>query len=308
MVHLQWFEHGSATLFKEFAGTNELFLISQCDDNSPNCIVSKIQVAREEGVGVVEGKYKDNNYFYRLHYEPHAKKYTNAAAHEFESDQARQGNFCCCCIKRKEAAEYNSVRVENDRNGRITFVRHKGITYDRLDFVYIYEDPTKPFTIGQIKKFYHTKNKKGPQLKVDVYERHDELHLPLSDQVSNKTFRVGDEKKLFKSGKTIMVNFEQVEEKCYVRHKDHIEDRDRFKAEKGRFWVKDKIPASVNSMEWIRLNDLVPLPAEEIKYSERSKIELQLEEYEKSEFFKHNKPLRTLVSLKLPQSSIHRMS
>jgi hypothetical protein len=308
MVHLQWFEHGSATPFKEFAGTNELFLVSQCDDNSLKCIISKIQGAREDGVGVVEGNYQDNNYFYRLHYDPCAERFTNAAAHELESDQTPLANFCGCCNRQKEAAEYGNIKIENDRNRRVTSVCHKGITYGLLDFVYIYEEPTKPYIIGQVKRFYHTQHKKGPQLKVDVYERVDELHIPLSDQVSNKTFRVADDRKLYKSGKTIEVDFGQVEEKCYVRHKDHIEDRDRFKAEKGRFWVKDKVPASVDPNGYIRLNGLVPLPAEEIEYSERSKIELQLEEYEKSEFFKHNKALRTMVSSNLSHSSVNETS
>jgi hypothetical protein len=163
--------------------------------------------------------------------------------------------------------------------------------------------------IGQIKRFYDSEsNNKGPKLKVDVYERHNELHPDLSDQVSLNKFHPRDERRLFKSGKILKVDFEQVEEKCYVRHKDHIEDQDRFKAEKGRFWVKDKVSTCLDPNGCIRLTDLVPLPAEEMKYSERSKIELQLEEYEKSEFFQHNKALRTLVSPNLPHFSVYGMS
>jgi hypothetical protein len=303
MVHFQWFQHGSATVLGELAGTNELFLLSQCDDNAPSCIASKIQVTREEGVRVVEGKYQGcNNYFYRLHYDPSAEKFTNTALHEFESDQ----HSCECCRRRKEATEKDRIRIEKDRNGCINSVCHKGVTYDRLDFVYIYEEPTRPYIIGQIKEINGTKT--NIRLRIEVYERHDELHAHLFDQASDNTFRVADERRLFKSGKTMKVDFEQVEEKCFVRHNDHIEDKDRFKAEKGRFWVKDKVPDHINPNGCIRLRDLVPFPAEEMEYSERSKIELQSEEYEKSEFFKHNKPLRTLVSPNLANSATREMS
>jgi hypothetical protein len=140
MAHFRWFEHGSATVLGELAATHELFLLTKCDSNPLSSIATKIKVTREDGVGVVEGKFGKDSYFYRLHYDDVARKFTTASFPEVQSSQPSISNFCDCCIQRKSAADYDSIRIEEGKNGRIKSVLRKGVSYDRLDFVYIYEE------------------------------------------------------------------------------------------------------------------------------------------------------------------------
>lgn len=44
MAHFRWFQHGAETALEEMASPCELFLLTQCDDGSLNCIYNKIKV------------------------------------------------------------------------------------------------------------------------------------------------------------------------------------------------------------------------------------------------------------------------
>lgn len=44
MFHGRWFEHGSRTVLREAAGTQEVFLTNECDDIDAEAVVTKAHV------------------------------------------------------------------------------------------------------------------------------------------------------------------------------------------------------------------------------------------------------------------------
>lgn len=82
MFHARWFIHSSQTVLREAAGTQELLLTDECDDNPVECIIAHARVHYLGGAGQpVQPSFNMSE----ARYQPEAEYATNPAADFFYS-------------------------------------------------------------------------------------------------------------------------------------------------------------------------------------------------------------------------------
>jgi hypothetical protein len=288
MAHFRWFEHGSRTVMKELAGPHELFLVSQCDDNPLSSVASKIQVDfrgdnTPENDGAIEQEFmKKDHYFYRMHYDPESEKFTETATYFIHDRDIQEPNNCECC---KEAVEKNSrdkfklMEPENGHDERFEGFHLNGVDYFLLDFVYIFSDEKKPYQIGQIKKV--SLDEGGLIVLVDLFKRYDRFHKDYFEEFQdgqNHGFR--DNRRLYKACQTKTIWADQIDGKCYVHHRQDIENLGRYKDQPDRFWADLQVDEMVDPQGVIRPRDLVPLNALEYSKITEKKLKAELKQIE----------------------------
>lgn len=316
MAHFRWFEHGSKTVMKELAGPHELFLLSQCDDNPLSSVASKIQVdfrgeITPENDGAIEQEFmKKDHYFYRMHYDPKSEKFIDTVTYSTHNRDIQEPNDCESCKEAveknlkdkfkliepdKEAAEKNSkdefklIEPECGNNERFEGFRFNGVDYFLLDFVYIFSDERKPYQIGHIKKI--SLNEDELVVLVDLYKRYDRFHKHYFEEFQDgQNHRARDNRRLYKAGRTKSIWAHSIDGKCYVQHRQDIENLERYKDQPDRFWADLQVDEMVDPHGEIRPRDLVPLDT--LEYSKRTEKQLKAELKQIEAFRNNGKKLR----------------
>jgi hypothetical protein len=319
MAHFRWFEHGSKTILKELAGPHELFLLTQCDDNPLSSVAGKIRVdflrgekVPENGCVVEQGYLNDSHYFYRLHWQPRNEQFTDAAIHEAENSDIQDAHRCACCTELSEKTLKDQTKIiesvlNNGKTNQHEGFHRGGVDYLLNDFVYIFNDPEAPYQIGQIKKIPFTSNdlyfsllksrsnEKSLKIKVELYTRYDRFHKSYFNEfLDGQRHGTRDERRLYKSQRLKSVWADQIDGKCYVRHRQDIDDLEKYKDEDDCFWVADKVSDEVDPKGVIRHRDLRPLPSWELKSLPRHDIHLTVERKRIEDFHRSGKKLRGL--------------
>ncbi|KAH7397790.1 S-adenosyl-L-methionine-dependent methyltransferase [Cadophora sp. MPI-SDFR-AT-0126] len=322
LVHLRWFEHGARTLLGETASSRELFLCQSCDDNPLGCIITKVEVefipdAAGYDVDSAEAGFNQKyHYFYRQYWHPESRSFTHIEAHRSrttaKNDQG-QADLCECCLKKAEKTAGQKTRImslNTVNNGRATisaFSLYETV-YRLHDFVYVVDGQREVYEIGQITQIYlhqgailHSKTKsrevdeKNISIRVSCFRRYDDLLPSFQKEVdSGAKQKVRDSRRLLATGAIIRVNAVDLDGKCYVLHRDHIEDLDSFKDQKDTFWVQERVSEKINPKSHIRLRDLRHLDSEDMIYSSESNAEFHTQMKRVQDFLKHGKKPRTL--------------
>jgi BAH domain/C-5 cytosine-specific DNA methylase len=303
---------------KELAGPQELFLLTQCDDNPLSSIACKIQVeylggnhSVEDG-SLVEQKFLNNNhYFYRLHWHPVNEQFTDAAIYEVGDSKNCGAHHCGCCTTLQRKLLKDQTKIfgsipDNGLNRHFEGFSRGGIDYLLNDFVYIFSDPEVPYQVGQIQKISlagdgytlspkSRTNEKLLKIKVDLYKRYDRFHKSYFEEFQDRQqHAIRDERRLYKSVKTKRIWADQIDGKCHVRHRQHIDDLDKYKDDKDCFWVADEVPPDMDPRGEIRQRDLMPLSPKELKYSAFNDNHLAVERKRVEDFQRKGGKLRGL--------------
>lgn len=230
------------------------------------------------------------HYFYRHHWETDSRQFTSAGSHQMKQ-QKYLGKHCECCDKVAREKEDDEIKivgpVKPSSRGRnkCRSIRCRSIDYRLLDFVYIFLDSegNEPYGIGQIVKIQVPRPRPGSKLaleedkifiKVALFEKIDHMLPSLQEEyASTGEFRVRDSRRVFSTGMTITINATLLDGKCVIRHRDHIDDIDEFKDQHDTFWVAEKLKDHVDPKSVVGLNDLCPLPVEDLRYSTASQLE-----------------------------------
>ncbi|CZS96724.1 uncharacterized protein RAG0_05935 [Rhynchosporium agropyri] len=317
-AHIQWFHHASATIQGELACPNELFLASECSDEEVFCFASKIAVtyvsniANEPG-GIAEHSFgQGKGYFYRFHYDRVTRAFTDASIHDKHDHHMGLGPCEVCHMRITSANETGFVKILGTPKPKGPRVNIKGFhrgenDYFLYDFVYIFIDEKKIYEIGQITRIYanlQSYNKKTALIKeekllieVDIYDRVDRFHKPWFEEFTNGAVpKVRDERRLYyteincpRDRARIMLN--QLDGKCYVRHRDDITDMDRYRDKNDHFWVDQQVSELVDAGGDTKESDLVRLGREYMRYSDQSTIDAENEEIQNEDFSSNGKKL-----------------
>ncbi|KAK0107707.1 hypothetical protein ONS96_003507 [Cadophora gregata f. sp. sojae] len=305
LAHLRWFEHGSRTLLGQTASSRELFLFQSCDDNPLGCIIKKISVelvqrSTEYDMESVETSFNDEgNYFYRQYWHPESRSFTHVAASQPRTRTGQeQLSFCECCFEKTEKTASEKTQILGTitcRKGRPTIQAFifQGTTYRLYDFVYVVDGQKEVYAIGQVTKIYlprgmisaYNSQAKSQELdenlerritlRIASYQRYDDLLPSFYEEIeSGGKHKVRDSRRLFATGSTFRINAADLDGKCFVFHRDHIDNLDNYKNQNNTFWVEDRLSPHVNPRSSIRLRDLCPLDRDEMTYSTQSKLEL----------------------------------
>lgn len=317
---MRWFEHGAETFLGEVAGPHELFLLSECNDNSLRSIACKIEVEHlgkdqskgRTGLGPVEDTIRDpNQYFYRLGYNSVTRTFADPVELSSESTTDLLPNFCHCCSWSSKSQEVEKVRVIGSSEA-IDGLRRGGVEYHLLDFVYILDEKQggeQVYDIGQITRIFlvgrahfggHLSSEtleEDLRVNVELFKRYDDL-LPssLEEIKEGRLPQARDERRLFMQNKTSKIKVDALDGKCRVRHRHHVANLDDYKNEEDAFWVTEKRPTSLLGVARICAEQLEPLPPEQMQYSEKTLHEDANHEEKKAAFVQDGKALRGLVS------------
>jgi hypothetical protein len=299
-VHVLWFMHGAdIEVLKELANPKELFLVSDCSKVRLKKILTKIRVdyrgnstTGNPNSGFISEEYTDgDHYFYRQQY--------NSNGHMFT--KAPEQLSCISCERREtEAQAHQLSMLDEGINGRINSFRYQRKDYEVLDFVYFGnfgpngDHKNKiPYRIGQIKKIKvldSSKEALQPEdliIFMEVYERSDRFHPGWSVDADAK-HTVRDERRLFRTRTTEKVKLANLDGCCFVKHVEHIGDLNAYKDMDDTFWVADQL------IPFRDPEDVMPLPAEEVKYSKASIKSLRLRKQRADQFKKYGTPLWTM--------------
>jgi hypothetical protein len=272
MAHFQWLEHGTRTSIGELSSCQELFLLTWCNDEALTCVLKKIHVDclsshETKSTCLAEVEIAKGRFFYRLHYNIDTYQFTDASLHEkYPIQTPYESRTCSSCEIIEEKSRECEVRllgmIEHQGSQQfISGVCFKGFSFEKLDFflydfVYVVDSEAevqKPYIICQITSI-STKNEsrryskigstikpKKLKIKVDIFERYDNLHNStwFEEAASGGQHSIRDNRRLYRSGKSMRVPLEDLEGKCHVRHQDHIANMDLYKNEKDTFWLKE---------------------------------------------------------------------
>lgn len=319
MVHIRWFEFGS-TLLGELASHNGLFALTLCQDIPLGHICGKIKVEfpKEENFhGVAELSVPKDCFFYRFHYDFNTQQYTEASLHEsLEPENTRGLQHCYCCSKNQHLDTNEKVKLLGKLPNQGPQQYFKGVCYEHTslrkvtyhlnDFVYIFESPDAPYTIGQIIKIStkdpyrniakdSTIRPKHLKVTVDIFERYDAFHTSWWSELSqSKRHGIRDERHLYRTGRSKQIDVGDLDGKCYVKHRDHIHDLGAFKDKKDTFWVNEEVKSGTHS-NFIRHTDLHPMVPEKLKYPTETEAEMALEQEKLDDFLTNSPKLRGMV-------------
>lgn len=292
MVHLQLFQHGSdIAVLKQLASPVELFFTRKCIDMPVNSFRGKVKVTHDstsEDAAIIERKYELGEYFYRLSYDSAKQRFLDIPDME---GQVR-GTECQLCTQSDKDQEKCTILGSDHKllKSKIYLegIRHRGIEYRVHDFVYIFEAPQQPFTIGQITKIYTkqrhwfstARNKKELDFKrvkitVDIFERYDKL-LNASWFYDGGKHAVRDERRLYRTRTEMKVIPDELEGKCWIRPRTDfggIRELDAFKDNAHHFWVKDQVGEDLDPDSEIGRGALVPLT--DLECSQQTKGEME---------------------------------
>ncbi|KAM3085780.1 hypothetical protein ACMFMG_002842 [Clarireedia jacksonii] len=299
-IHMLWFVHGAdIEALKELARPKELFLVSDCSKVRPKKILTKIRV-EYRGNDTTESPYSEStseeytdgdHYFYRFQYNPNGHMFTTAPERQ----------SCISCERRKTEAQENQLSMlDEGKDGLINSFMYQRKHYEVLDFVY-YGDfgpngdqkNKMPYRIGQIKKIrVLTFSNKELLLEdliiyIEVYERSDKFHPGWSANADAKQ-TIRDERKLFCTRRTEKVNPDHLDGRCFVKHVDHIGNLNDYKDMDDTFWVADQL------ILFRYPEEVMPLPAEQLKYSKASIKSLMLRKERADRFKKYGTRLLTM--------------
>jgi hypothetical protein len=85
---------------------------------------------------------------------------------------------------------------------------------------------------------------------------------------------------------------DQVDGKCYVRHKKDIENMEQWKDENDRWWMNEQVSNDVDPEGGIRQPDLSPLPS--LNYAEQTERYLANQANRRDNFLRNFEKLRGL--------------
>jgi DNA-cytosine methyltransferase len=327
MAHFQWFEHGTRTSIGELSSCQELFLLTWCNDEALTCVLKKIYVDRlspheNKSTSLAEVEIAKGLFFYRFHYNPDTFQFTDASLHEKDPGQTLdEGRTCSSCEVTEEKSRACEVRLlgKIEHQGPEQFIKgvcFKGFSFGNVDyflydFVYIVEPGAKvqkPYIICQITSI-STKNKsrrykeigamikpKKLKIKVNIFERYDTLQNStwFEEATSGRRHSIRDNKRLYRSGKSMKIQLEDLEGKCHVRHQNHIANMDLYKEQKNTFWLKEEVKRGIDPHGVIRREDLCLLRPEHIQYSAQSEEEIAFKREIEADFLENGTKLRAM--------------
>ncbi|KAG8856208.1 hypothetical protein FRB96_006520 [Tulasnella sp. 330] len=220
--HVRWFTHGTRTILRETAGTNELFLIDECDNIAAEAIVAKFRVEfLPNGRIELEGDRDPNRFFYRYLWLPLSATFVQAIDHR-NSAHHFQDAHCRIC----HAKEWNALAEVPRLTGEGNLIV-QGETYHLHEFVYVARDNTKSaevFIFGRIIKFKtHSPTVDRVQIYVQIY---DTQAPPDSNTPAPREY---DDRLISSSGRTSVYPTESIQGKFFVvdgseMGEDHLND------------------------------------------------------------------------------------
>ncbi|KAG8875725.1 hypothetical protein FRB97_004784 [Tulasnella sp. 331] len=220
--HVRWFTHGTRTILRETAGTNELFLIDECDNIAAEAIVAKFRVEfLPNGRIELEGDRGPNRFFYRYLWLPLSATFVQAIDHR-NSAHHFQDAHCRIC----HAKEWNALAEVPRLTGEGNLIV-QGETYHLHEFVYVARDNTKSaevFIFGRIIKFKtHSPTVDRVQIYVQIY---DTQAPPDSNTPAPREY---DDRLISSSGRTSVYPTESIQGKFFVvdgseMGEDHLND------------------------------------------------------------------------------------
>ncbi|KAH6916709.1 S-adenosyl-L-methionine-dependent methyltransferase [Coprinopsis sp. MPI-PUGE-AT-0042] len=134
-VHVQWFEHASATLLQELADPQELFLTDMHDDKSWAEILAKVTVHWDPAP---DAQIPPADFFCRQMYHQETSAWY-AIPQEYAAIIAQApGQNCPTCVRETEKAWDNECVPLTDQGGDVTGYKYMGQRYHLQDFVLYY--------------------------------------------------------------------------------------------------------------------------------------------------------------------------
>lgn len=260
---MQWLIHGSS-IFSTLASSKELFFEYKCQELRLDTVRDIVKVAypasKPAGCSsmdaVIEPNYHKGTYFCRQIFDEKSKAITKLPIETIETMRAHQSGeraciYCDRALKLKE--EFTDVfSSPNDEMG--PHIKSKGIDYNVHDCVYIYDAKSTVLVLGQIRHIHipqnrsknleEVRNLKTENIEVDIFRRYDEL-LPLCSMEPQGAFTKRDERRLYYTGKSKMINVTELEGKCNIQAWPNFpgrQDLNDFKDESNdNFWVADEV-------------------------------------------------------------------
>ncbi|PPQ86962.1 hypothetical protein CVT25_009784 [Psilocybe cyanescens] len=147
-VHVQWFNHGSLTILKEFAHPQELYLADLCGHESLTNIVGKVTV--HFAPNAVVPKDKPEEYFCKFTHDTKTGVFSDLDIKRIElCDGQKSPDNCPVCPIQEENDLKKEARALKDEFGNLDGVAFAGISYHLEDFV-LYRANEGPANIGYI--------------------------------------------------------------------------------------------------------------------------------------------------------------
>jgi hypothetical protein len=208
-------------------------------------------------------------------------------------------------MSRIEQTRIIGGRADNGSNYEFDAFHMQGVDYYLNDFVYVFDDSFEVYRIGQIERIYLPHRSRYPitleprvnnqnlMIKVALYDRYDKFYAKYYEEFQEgRAHSKRDNTRLYQSGVTAKILVDQIDGKCYVRHRKDIENLEQWKEERDRFWVSEQVAHDIDPLGTIRRRDLSPLPF--LEYAEQTEKDLVTQAKRIGVFLKKFKELRGL--------------
>ncbi|KAI0780552.1 S-adenosyl-L-methionine-dependent methyltransferase [Trametes elegans] len=221
--HARWLQHGSKTLLQEAANPRVLFWLDECEDQPIGCIYGACNVRRwhhGEPVPLEDSPGDDNLFYIGPTWDSVSHSFVARPPTEIQDalDQCKPAEQCVSCglaqLAQKKARWTSNQSSGSRRSHGCGAISHGGVEYHLHDFVYLHT-PGQVVGVLQVAQIiaFACVDGEGSQVTVIHYGRYDDVvnrhggHTPPIQR---------DNRRLFKTNVTVIVNVESISGKAYV--------------------------------------------------------------------------------------------